>query len=197
MKNIEFTTEVKFGDTQITKIDVAPLTFIDFAKLWKKVSVSSKPEAALQRARIEHQVHFSDGKKRIAPNQENIGSLHLSVVRQILDSLDEGQGEMGKVISNAGDGVTTPILYQLGTPIKLKSGKDNRAITELEFQATTYSEVEDVLAATSDVEKTETLLRTVATPVGVEGLLRLPEWAMEQITMADGVGVMQGVSPAF
>ena len=98
----------------------------------------------------------------------------------------------GKIIRD-GDGVDKAIIYELGTPIKVQ-GKD--PITELEFCASTYGDVEDVLTADLAVQQTALLLSTVAKPLGTS-LSRLPSWAIDNITVADGVSISRDVLPRF
>lgn len=199
MKKIEFTKAVIIGGKQIDSIEVAPLYFLELVKTWGKAERAAgvKPEAAIQRERIRHQVHFLSAGERVKPEDSDILQIPLEVIRPILDAVDEGQGRIGKLL-NEGDGVTEAVLYQLGTPIELKSGKDGAAsIKELEFKAATYGDLEDVLSAGSDSQKAIELLRTVASPVEIEGLMRLPGWALDKLTVADGIGVMQLVLPRF
>lgn len=198
MHKVEFTAGVKFGDKDITSIEVAPLTFVDMAKLWDKASTAprGKHEAVMQRLRIQHQVHFKAGDTRVVPDDVELGQVPFIVVRDVIAGLDVGQGELGE-ITIEGDGASTPIVYKLGTPIEMKSGKDTVYIKELEFFATTYGEVEDVLAAGSETNRAIALLSSLANPVGIDALPRLPGWALDKITVADGLQVMRKVAPSF
>lgn len=196
MKKIEFTTEVKFGDKVIDTITVAPLTFVDLVKLWNKaVTAPGAYEVEMQRARIGHQAHFMSDGKRIIPDKAQLAQLPRAVAMDIIAGLENG-GEYGEVLTE-GDGITTPVHIRLGTPIEMKDGKGNvTAIAELEFVATTYGEVEEILAADGELNKTLALLRTLAAPVG-SSLTRLPAWALDRITPADGLLVMRKVLPSF
>jgi hypothetical protein len=62
--------------------------------------------------------------------------------------------------------------------------------------AKTFGEVERVLGEPIQQLQCVTLLRTVAKPVGVS-LLTMPTWAVDQITMADGMMIMDKILPSF
>ena len=104
--------------------------------------------------------------------------------------LDADEGEVGKIIKE-GDGVSSSIVYQLGTPIPV-TGKD--PITELEFLASTYGEIEDVMSANDSIAQTALLIAAIAKP---PGMLQLPSWAVNAITVADGVTIAKLVTPLF
>jgi hypothetical protein len=197
MEKIEFTATVKFGDTVIDEIKVMPLTFAEMGKLWRQAgNAKSRAEVALQRSRIMHQTHFMAAGKRVLPNEAQLSQLPASVAKAIIPALDNGQGVAGKLL-NDGDGATSPILYQLGSPIGMKNGKgEDVSITELEFMASTYGEIEDVLCAENDIAKTLELFKRIAKPVG-GSLQTLPGWALDKITTADGVTVMNLILSRF
>lgn len=106
----------------------------------------------------------------------------------------------GKVLTK-GDGVTSPVLYQLGTPIKVQKGgedKEEAKITELEFMAATYGDVEDILAASSTAEQALFLVQHCSKPISSSvNFQRLPSWALDQLTIPDGETIMEAVLPAF
>ena len=93
-----------------------------------------------------------------------------------------------------GDGCTSSIIYKLGTPIPMNNGAG--AITEVEILAETYGAVENISVAASDMDKTVEILK-IASPVGIDGLMTLPGWAQDQITVGDGIALMQDVLPNF
>ncbi|UPT53292.1 hypothetical protein [Synechococcus phage Ssp-JY38] len=203
MKNIEFTGDIQFGEQKIDRIAVAPLLFVAFAKLWEDVSADTasrkgKALALMQRKRIVHQTHFMSGDKRVLPDDAQIAQLPIPVARSIIAHLDDDQGTVGKLL-NDGDGVATPVHYQLGTPIQLAAKGDGKPqqISELEFKASTFGELEDVLATSGEVPQTAHLLRTIAKPVEIATLTSLPSWAVDRITVADGVTISNLVLPRF
>jgi len=202
MEKITFTAEVSFSapdkPVKIEEIKVAPLTFVTMCNLWTLArSAVMKPEVALQRERILYQTHFMASGKRVTPNPDDLTRLPASVAKSIIAALDLGQGTPGKVISDSDDG-EKPVLYKLGDPIKMKGGPSGNAlISELEFHATTFGEMEEILASDTELSQTLALLRTLANPIEHASLQRLPLWAVDQLSVADGVTIMRTVLPNF
>lgn len=196
-KTIEFTSDVKFGEDAISSIEVHPIHFVELVGIWNRAfAATSKKEVVLQRARIMQQTHFMNGDKRIFPDEAQLRSLPLDVAKSIISSLELGQGVPGKVLGD-GNGISSPVLYKLGTPISAKTGKGEKVeISELEFQATTYGEVEDVLASVSEMSQTIALIQGIAKPVSTT-LMALPGWAIDRISVADGLTIMKEVLPRF
>lgn len=100
---------------------------------------------------------------------------------------------VAKILTN-GDGVTEPVLMKLGTPIKATSGSEGKEITELEFIARTYGDVEMVLSGTNAMEQTAALIKYVAKPAG---MLALPSWAINAIDIRDGFFIQNEILPRF
>lgn len=195
MHKIDFTQDIKFGDDTIDAISVKGLTFIELSTMWANPTITTK---GMQRARIAEQTHFMSAGKRVIPDAGQISQLPAGVAKTILAHLDLDNGPAGKVVSKDTDGATKPILYQLGTPIEMVRGKETLAITELEFMATTFGELESVFAHDTAGARALALIRDIAVPVGtVESLSRLPGWALDKLTVGDGVTIMNKVSPAF
>jgi len=194
---IELDQELHFGDTPVDRIEVHSLSFSELTKLWEDLETSKeKPEVALQRARIRYQTHFLSSGKRVHPTADQLSQLPAAIARKIVAALPEGQGPVGEIIGD-GDGATAPVIYKLGTPIAMK-GKDGNEIRieELEFMASTYGEIEDILAAETEVLRTLALL-AVAKPIGAPGLTVLPQWAVDRISLSDGVTIMRDVASRF
>lgn len=191
---IEFSEEVKIGDKSITSIEVNPLTFQELGEIWDEVR-SRGTGASIQRARIKRQGVFKAGETALALDDASLGQFPIRVAKDIIAALDVGQGEAGEVVLE-GDGIATPIVYKLGAPIRMKNSKgEETSITELEFIARVYSDIEDILSADHDVAKTIALLR-LAKPMG-SSLSKIPEWALDRFTVADGVTMMTKVLPHF
>lgn len=196
MHKIEMTTDITFGEHKITEVKVKPLKYKELAELWSVATHAAKPDVALQRARIMHQTHFMDGSTRIKPDVAELSTISSTLAMAILAAIDIGQGSTGEVVSK-GDGATTPIVYKLGTPIKMKSSKGSVSITEIEFMANTYGQLEDVLAADNQMDKVMELMNRVAVPLGIDTLTTMPSWAIDNMTVADGVIIMRDVLPNF
>ena len=203
MKDITLSADISVNGEKIDTIKVAPIKYAEFSAIWQRVSSrlqsNEKADVMLRRERIRHQVHFMGGGKRHIPDDPSILALPLATGRLIIDALDSDTGVAGKIISAAdNDGISKSIIYQLGTPIPV-GGKDGKAkaITELEFIASTLGDVEDVFAQDSVVTQTLSLLRTVAKPVDVASLTAMPTWAVDAVTMADGVTIGNNILPRF
>lgn len=196
MQEVSLTTDLKIGDDVIDSVSVKSITFMEFCDLWGRAGRQPKTDSAIQRLRVQHQAIFKSGDKRIVPDDQQTRMLPLQLFKEILSKLDHDQGTAGKIIGD-GDGSSKPILYKLGTPIGMSSGNVDASIIELEFQAKTYGDVEDILACDTDMSKTVELLRTLAVPVGTPSLMRLPAFALDRITVADGIQIMFHITPRF
>lgn len=186
---------LQLDDRLIDGAVVKPLTFSGFAECISEAQLMREPktmEGRVRRVRMFKQVTFyADGV--VAPvSMVDMLKLPIPSARMITTRLDDSEGKAGKVI-RPGDGIDQAITYELGTPILLQ-GKD--PITELEFSAKTYGDIEDVMAATDQFQQTSLLIATTAKPLGTS-LTLLPTWAVAQITLADGVAIMREVLPHF
>lgn len=95
-------------------------------------------------------------------------------------------------IISDGDGLTSPILVKLGSPI----ATGGQTISELEFSAKTYGDIEHVLAGSNDMEKTVALIKHVSKPVGLS-LQALPSWGIDGIDIRDGFFIQNEILPRF
>lgn len=199
MQTVEFSTPVKFGETIIDTIKVEKLGFVGFSDIWTAAAAKGTKDLMknIRRGRIARQVHFMAAEKRIVPTDPDISTLPISVMKPILTLLDAESGPPGRVLEPVGDGMTTPIVYKLGTPFKSSNSKgEGEVIEELEFLASTYGEIEDMLAAPNDIQAALILIKTVAKPLGSK-FQRLPGWAVDRLTMSDGVMIVNEVLKSF
>jgi hypothetical protein len=139
------------------------------------------------------QVTYYAGNSPVQVSQEDVLKLPIPSVRTITARLDDGEGVAGRIVRE-GDGIDKAIVYELGTPIPVGQGKP--PVKELEFQASTYGDIEDVLALEVQVQQALVLITTVAKPL-VTSLSLLPSWAVQQITLADGVTISRDVLSRF
>lgn len=180
----------------VDEVIVRPLSFLGFAECVTNAHAMSQPksfEARMRRLRLLRQVQFFSNGSNITLTNEDVLKLPIQGVRTLLNKLDDEKIPSGKII-RSGNGVDGSIVFELGTPIA--SGQNKVAIKELEFIATTYGDVEDVMAAIDMAQQTKLLLETIAKPLGTS-LTALPSWAVSQITMADGFVIMNEVLPHF
>lgn len=196
MKNIEFSVSFEVNGKPVTSIEVHPVSFVKINEIWEKASADKdNPSVALQRGRIVAQTKFKAGDEVLNLTSADLQKLPSSVAKLIIAELDTGAGEKGE-IAITGNGSTTPIVYRLGTPFTMKGGDKEIVISELEFLASTYGEVEEILATQEEMTKTLKLIRTVGKPVGTS-LMRLPESLIDRITISDGLQIMRKVLPSF
>jgi hypothetical protein len=178
---------------------------IDAATGAGSIAAATRAQRAARRARQVRalaadgtQITFGEAELLRLPRM-----LYARLMRDI-DRKEEGENP-GKVVT-PGDGVDVPVVYQLGKPIPINMSADGEAtteaqISELEFVARTGLDIEDVLCEPNDVSKALALIRNCAKPIVTGGadpaLQRLPSWALDQITVTDGVTIVEKVLPGF
>jgi hypothetical protein len=186
----------QLGDATIDGAVVRPLTFSSFADCIAAAQVMTQPklfESRLRRLRMIRQVTYYAGSTVVPMTPENVLKLPIAATRAIAAHLDDNEGIAGKIVRD-GDGIDKAIVYELGTPISVGQGKP--PIKELEFQASTYGDIEDVLSVDSMIQQASILIATIAKPLGTS-LSLLPSWAVNQITVADGVTISRDILPRF
>lgn len=190
---------MKFGDAEVARMDVRPLTYAEFVSAVsfcsQEAGRSERPfQTLLLRVQIGMQTTIvgTDGK-HIKMTPEGLDLVPQRYAKQLTAAVLEMDGEPGEVVGEVVPGGR--VNYRLGTPIPIKGG----AITELEMSASTFGDLEDVMAAQTELDKGFYLIRDRARPLGtgVGGLQTLPESALEQITLADGLKIVRDVLPAF
>jgi hypothetical protein len=185
----------QLGDNLIDGAVIRPLMFQAFSDIVSEAINLKAPtmwEARLRRVRMVKQVSYYINGSVMPVGMEDVLQLSIPDARKIISELDAHDGKPGKIVRD-GDGISQGITYELGTPIPTGQGKP--AITELEFQASTYGDIEDVMAASGEIRQTVLLIEK-AKPLGTS-LTSLPSWAINQITMADGVFIMNDVLSRF
>jgi hypothetical protein len=194
----EFTKPVVIGEHQYTGFTIKPLMFVPFTVMAQSAANTSDERTSygvlLRRARLKTQVTLTgaDAKTSTMLTDESLVVLPIHAAKQIVPELDKDEGEAGKVISDKkADGIGSAILFKLGSPIVPASGKP---IEELEFLAATYFDIEAVMAENGKMAQTTALLKFVAKPVG---MVTMPSWAVDQISMADGMTILTEVLPNF
>jgi hypothetical protein len=196
-KNIEFNEQFKIGDAEVTDVKLKPLTLEQMGGIMTSISGAKKPLVEMQAKRILTQAEFYAGEDIIPVDRPQLGQLPATVAKAIIADLDYDQGKPGKVVAE-GDGVSTPIMYRLGTPLKMSNGDQTLEVTELEFMAKTFGELEDVLASDNEVNGALALIQNVAIPHGGGiKLQRLPGYLLDQVTVVDGLTIAAQVLPAF
>jgi hypothetical protein len=184
------------GERSIDGVIVKPLTFAALVECVLAAQTGTQPktfESRLKRLRMVRQVSYFNGNTGVPISLEDIPNIPIPAARSIISHLDDDEGKAGKVVRE-GDGIDQAITYELGTPISTGQGKP--PIKELEFHARTYGDIEDVMAADLALQQTAALITTVAKPLGTS-LMLLPSWAVNMITVADGVTISREILPHF
>jgi hypothetical protein len=184
------------GDKVIDGVVIKPLTlpsFVDCVLETRNMDSPNSFEAKLRRNRLLKQAVFYVGNAVVPVPSADLLRMPIPVARMIIDKLDAADGPMGKIIRK-GDGISAAIVYELGTPIP--GGQGKAMIKELEFLATTYGDVEDIMAAGTGLQQALLLVSTIAKPLGTT-LQNLPSWAVAQISANDGLAISNDVLPFF
>jgi len=188
------------------KFRIFELSFVALAKTIEDASrasgyrtSTSEFTRAQREARRKAQVRAYDaGGTEVPIDDGELLKLPRSLFSKITAGLDrKSKAPAGKVIAK-GDGADTPVIFKLGTGLAIAGDKGEQVIHDLEFQAKTGAEIEDVLVENYNIAQTIALIEHCATPLAKDlGLLRLPSWALDQITLADGMEIMDQVLPGF
>lgn len=176
----------KVGDADVSEVEIIKLGFIAFAQAVQY----AQDTKTYQRARLKASVTLN-GK---AITDEQITMLPVKVGKAIMAKLDDGAVDQGRgtVLTPEANGIDQPILFELANPIKLKSRSGVTEITELEFHARTFGDLEDVLAEASQMQQAVVALRKLAAPVGVSSPI-LSEAMLQQISVLDGLTIASKV----
>lgn len=188
--------ELKFevNGYSVDRVEITPLTFVKFAEYATQArNGGGKFEVNLRRLRLMNSVRYADGDKTIQLTPVEVNQLPIPVARKLIKALDESDANHTGKIIREGDGISTAIGWELAEPIAI-SGKE--PLREIEFIAHTYGDIEEVFAQVDPLEQTMALLRTVAKPV-YSGLVAMPSWAIDRISLADGVLISQQILPRF
>lgn len=188
------------GETRIKRLVVTQMNFVEWvtalraADATRQVEKSADVKKYFQRERMKRQVKaYADGDALVPLSALDIMQMPRAYAMNVVRALDLNTGMPGEVISE-GDGVTSPILYRLSRP--LRTNQDS--ITELEFSGRTLGDIEDVIAADSTPDQALALIRTCAKPVGGEvNLIALPSWAVDAVSLVDGLTILEKVLPRF
>jgi hypothetical protein len=190
--------EISFplGDRVIDGAVIKPLSlpaFVDCILDTRTMTSPSTFEAKLRRSRLTRQVTFYIGNAVAKVEPGELTRMPIPAARRLIDRLDAADGLPGKIVRK-GDGISEAIVYELGTPIS--GGQGRPPIKELEFLATTYGDVEDIMAAGTGLQQALLLVTSIAKPLGTN-LQSLPSWAVGQISATDGLTISNDVLPFF
>jgi hypothetical protein len=191
--------EISFqlGDKLIDSAVVKALTFQSFADCITEAQAlqpaTKSFDSRLRRVRLVRQVTYYANGSVVQVSTNDVLKISISDIHKIIARLDTDEGKAGKIIRD-GDGIEKAIIYELGTPIPVGAGKE--PIRELEFHAKTYGDIEDIMSGDTVINQTAIMISTLAKPLG-SSLTALPSWALNAITVADGVTISRDVLPRF
>jgi hypothetical protein len=210
---VDTKTPFKIKQIPIAKIGISKINFVGYVECFgDRMRESARSgddmmaEKAFRRARRLRQVKAYDKDDRVIEiDHQSFDVMPRQLFVKVNNALDEFDTKRGKVLTENGDGVTTPIVYQLGTPIEFVDTKANekpigteQKIVELEFVAKTGGDIEEVLCCGNSLQQALALIRTCATPLGGgTSLMRLPSFMIDEISTADGFAIMASVLPVF
>jgi len=186
----------QLGDNIIDGAVIRPMSFQNFADYIGEAQAMKEAktfEARLRRVRLTKQVTYYINGTVVPMAMNDVLQLPIPEARKLLAKIDDNEGPPGKIIRD-GDGIEKAITYELGTPIQQGAGKD--PIRELEFHAKTYGDVEEVMSAPDGVQQTAQLIATIARPLGTS-LMLLPSWALNLISVSDGIIISRDILPRF
>lgn len=195
-----FTLEPKkmvLNDVPVTKIEVRPGTFAGFVSAWVENSGGKKASVAVNRARVVQQTTFYSGEDVIKVDPFDLSDIPVDVARLLFKEINrDPEGTVAPELLS-GDGVSTPMLVKLGVPITMSVDKKQVEVSELEFFAKTLQDIEEIVAAPDDMSAVLAMLESLANPVAINTLTRLPSWAVNQVSIPDGLFMLNKVLPAF
>lgn len=208
---IKVNTPFIHNGNQVGSIRVRELSYQEFVRMTS--SVQMEVYSAKDRSKIDPQVLMSRHRRnaQVSANYENGSKVPMDdgffyqmprkLYTAMYNLMDDIESPAGEVI-NKGDGIDVPLLYRLGTPLKIvSSGEDGQKtleISELEFLAKTGGDIERVVAATSDQDKVLALLEDCCSPVSPDAtLLRLTSDMIAQMTSSDGITIQNRVLTDF
>lgn len=187
------------GENGFVKFVVEPINYVNLARLGSSLSVKNAREIPklMQRQRIFKQVTAYSDKGKTNFTEVELSALSPSLGKRISRATEEvlsQENECEILSGDSADGVSEPILVKLGSPLKM----GDESITELEFHAKTYGDIEAVFAEDNPAEQTILFIENVAKPITSNLKLQaLPSWAVDQITPNDGIFISRFVLPRF
>ncbi|MGL5736568.1 MAG: hypothetical protein ACRCYS_17025 [Beijerinckiaceae bacterium] len=190
------------GEKKVAKVKLAPLNLVKFeevirnAELARTRARSDNNRKYFTREKVKACLRAEDAQgNAIALTEQDVLAMPRRYAAEITEVAGLSLDPPGEVIGD-GDGFKSPILYRLGTPLKLADGE----ISELEFTMKTYGDVEDILCSENMPQQVLAALKASAKPIGTGSastLQVLPSWAVEQMTLADGLAIGDKVLPSF
>lgn len=195
------------NDVAIKRVEISKIGFVAFCEVGDLAAEGETDQKKITnrifRERIKRQVTAYDSSNNAVKFDDAAAYAlplkHAMAIKTALSQSDANDAVDGKPSTckmlHKGDGMLTPIHISLGSPIK--TGSEDKVIRELEFTARNLGDLEDFVSADTSLERAVALIK-VASPVGPDLTISvLPTWAIDQISLEDGVWIMQNVVPSF
>lgn len=194
-----FNISVEDGDNvkqvEILTAEVGDLSFLDYLDI-VITHGGPKKEPVVFRERVAAQTRFFNADKKLQPvtTDQMVRGMSFQDASHLRTMVDDTVGTQGKVLD--GDVLNTPCIYKLGDPLQLQVNGKAAVVTELEFSVATWADGEALLTAANDMHAVKSLILDNCKPLGVD-MVGFPVMLAKQITIADGMTILEKVLPSF
>jgi len=195
----------------MTSIVAKPIGFKAYTRIATQASAIAKDEADRRRIILRERL-----KAQCGLTDETLATLPIPDALRLKDEIDNvlstpAPSPVATLLSPpSADGITNAIHIQLSKPIPISPSFH---ISELEFLAATFADLEDAIAADVGTDRAIALL-AIATPIVMPipsdhdepprvepanppSLMRLTSNHIDQLSVDDGIFIMQNVVPRF
>lgn len=194
----------------MTSIVAKPIGFKAYTRIVTQASAIAKDDADRRRIILRERL-----KAQCGLTDETLATLPIPEALRLKDEIDNVLSTPGTnspvatlLSPPSADGISSAIHIQLSKPIPISPLFH---ISELEFLAATFGELEDAIAADAGTDRAIAML-SIATPIVMPipsakpdptnptnppSLMRLTSAHIEQISVDDGIFIMQNVVPRF
>jgi len=195
---LETNSPFKLEGKEIDHFLLRPIKFRKYCDIRRVSFISKEPSILMSRLLlIEYASAITSSGETIALDAKSILLIPRNYSKKIVSLMFSNIGVAGEVVQNSKN-IDMAAIYKLGTPINVKSGETTNQIIELEFIAKTYGDVEKVITEDDEVRQGLAFIESCASPLGSDlSLMSLPEWAVDEISLADGLAITNEVLPSF
>lgn len=193
------------GDRRIASLRMPQMSFVKFVASMEAAEFAMLRDGAsgktmlkyVARERLRMLTAISDKGETVKLDDTAIMMMPRRYALRAMSAAAFDEEEPGEVVVD-GNGIDIPVLFRLGVPLKMMSKTGDLEIREIEFRARTFGDIEDVIGERTTYAQALALLRRCAKPVGSPiPLQSLPDWAIDQISVADGLKIAEGVLQSF
>jgi hypothetical protein len=185
----------------VASFAVRPLGFFAYAAAAERAARGAKDDKSVTRAMFRERVKLQvsvvpRSGAPVALTDETVSAIPARYAVAIKDAISAVLVDSTAnlpALTVEGDGTTCPVEVRLGSPLVL--GKDKNC-DFLEFQAATLADLEDVLAEDTKLGRAVAFIR-LAKPVNAGSLISLPSTALDNLSLSDGIFIMDKVVDPF